>query len=138
MSSHEMSAFMVKSGRFLYRNLNFGSFEGITGSSQDVLMDLNLAFDLVYIMKRTTTPSKQLAYLEVFKDCETSQHLRSELKETLDYLLLWLFLNARTTKDETPLLGNASANTPSTQKVSQITKAIEEMLLGVATDYQNE
>ena len=56
------------------------------------------------------------AIQNLFIKCETTELLRTELKQTMDHLLLWLVLNGRENKDEEYLktLGNASLQTPAT------------------------
>jgi len=75
----------------------------------------------------------------LFSDCETNTGLRKELKQTMDNILLWLFLNGREVADETYLstLGNSSLQTPATNAVKQITALIHTILILVSDCVQN-
>ena len=51
MSPEELSVFLRKTSHYLVSYLNKGSFEGATGSNMQTMMRLNLAADLVYIIR---------------------------------------------------------------------------------------
>jgi len=51
MSKDEMSIFMKKSSNYLNQYLNKGSFEGVSGSNTEIMMRLNIASDLIYVIR---------------------------------------------------------------------------------------
>ena len=136
MNSEEISTFLKKTSIYLNQYLNKGSFEGVTGSNMQIVMRLNLASDLIYVIRHAENKGKPgtLAIQELFNSVSTNSKLRKDYEDSFNHLLTWLFLNARQAKDETPVsqLGNSSNLTPATAKVKQITEHIEEIfqLLG--------
>jgi hypothetical protein len=68
MNAEEVSTFMRRASQYLILNLNKGSFEGITGCVPDIVLRLNLAADLIYVVRHaeSKTKSGSLAIQELF------------------------------------------------------------------------
>jgi hypothetical protein len=68
MSADEVSIFLKKTSHYLIHYLNKGSFEGVTGSNIQMVMRLNLASDLMYVIRYAESKSKHgtLAITELF------------------------------------------------------------------------
>lgn len=58
MSGEEMSVYFKKTSQYLLNYLNKCSFEGVTGSSMVNVMRLNLASDLLYVIRFAENKSK--------------------------------------------------------------------------------
>jgi hypothetical protein len=71
MSSEEISVFLKKTALYLNSYLNKGSFEGVTGSQPQIVMRLNLARDLIYVIRYAENKNKNgsLAIQELFSNC---------------------------------------------------------------------
>lgn len=142
MSADEISTFLKKSSHYLNTYLNKGNFEGVTGANPLIMMRLNLAYDLIYIIRYAESKTKPgtLAISELFASCVSNSRLKKEYKTSMDNLLTWLFLNSRLPKDDQAIsqLGNSSTLTPATSKVKQITELTEEILTLLAESDQNE
>jgi hypothetical protein len=78
------------------------------------------------ILLRHAHDDKRLAISEMFSQCQDNAEMRSRMEEGMDNLLLWLFLNARSTEDEQYLapLANSTLQTPATFYVKQITSTV--------------
>lgn len=50
MSNDELSLFLKKTSLYLINHLNKGSFEGVTGAQPEIVMRLNIASDLIYVI----------------------------------------------------------------------------------------
>lgn len=123
---------------FLISLLNHGSFEGSAGAKQIVMIRLNIASDMLKVVLHAKDGERK-AIQNLFIKCETTELLRTELKQTMDHLLLWLVLNGRENKDEEYLktLGNASLQTPATYLVKEMTTVVNDILSFVAESVQN-
>jgi len=67
--------------------LNLGSFEGVAGARQIVMVRLNLVLDMIrvaHLSKEGETKAIQKMFVQV----EQKESMRNELKETMDNLLL--------------------------------------------------
>lgn len=97
MNNEEMSSFLRRSTVYLNQYLNKGSFEGVTGANIEVMMRLNLASDLIYVIRyaESKDQSGKLAIQELFRSVSTNAKLRKEYQDSFNHLLTWLFLNAR-------------------------------------------
>eukprot|EP00347_Sterkiella_histriomuscorum_P017580 403348792 len=131
LSNEELSVFMKKTAQYLINHLNKGSFEGVTGAQSHIVMRLNIASDLMYVIVNAESKDHpgQKALAELFKGVQANQKIKRDYSDSVNNLLAWLFLNARLAKDDIPIsqLGNACNLTPATQKVKQITEQIEEV-----------
>jgi hypothetical protein len=58
MSGEELSVYMRKTSQYLIQYLNKCSFEGSTGSNMQIMMRLNLACDLLYVIRYAENKSK--------------------------------------------------------------------------------
>lgn len=58
MSSEEVSIFLKKTSIYLTTFLNKGNFDGVAGCHQQVVMRLNLACDLMYVIRNTENKNK--------------------------------------------------------------------------------
>lgn len=58
MNSEELSIFLKKTALYLNQFLNKGSFEGVTGANPQIVMRLNLASDLIYVLRFVEYKSK--------------------------------------------------------------------------------
>ena len=68
MNAEEVSIFLKKTAHYLNFYLNKGSFEGITGANPLAVMRLNLASDLIYVIRHAENKFKPglLAISELF------------------------------------------------------------------------
>lgn len=121
MSGEEVAVFVKKTSQYLIQYLNKGSFEGVTGSQVENAMRLNLAADLIYVIRfaQSKTKAGQLAIQELFTLVQNNAKLRKDYEDSMYNLLIWLFLNARQARDDLLVsqLGNSSSLTPATSKV---------------------
>jgi len=46
-----MGSFMKRSAGYLLSNLNRGSFSGVAGATQDMVLKLQIASDLIYVVR---------------------------------------------------------------------------------------
>lgn len=124
------------------KNLNIGSFEGVTGCDQLLLMKINLVHDLMFVLRYAELKNGdgELAVTDLFSLCSNNPKTLADVAESFDLLLTWLFLNARTSKDEknSSSLGNQTQVTPSTLKVREITEMMTEIFLQLSDNYANE
>jgi len=69
MNAEEISLFLKKTSQYLNNYLNKGSFEGVTGSTTQIMMRLNLASDLIYVLRYAESKGKPgvLAITELFE-----------------------------------------------------------------------
>jgi hypothetical protein len=51
MSAEDISVYLRKTSQYLLSYLNKCSFEGVTGSNMQVMMRLNLASDLLFVIR---------------------------------------------------------------------------------------
>jgi hypothetical protein len=58
MSAEEVSTFLKKTSHYLNNYLNKGNFEGVTGANPLIVMRLNLASDLIYVIRYSENKSK--------------------------------------------------------------------------------
>lgn len=58
MSGEELSVYIKKTSHYLVNYLNKCSFEGVTGSNMNVMMRLNLAADLLYVIRYSQNKNK--------------------------------------------------------------------------------
>jgi len=58
MSAEEISVFLRKTSHYLNSYLNKGSFEGVTGANPLIVMRLNLASDLIYVIRYAESKTK--------------------------------------------------------------------------------
>ena len=102
------------------------------------MIRLNIASDMLKVVLHAKDGERK-AIQNLFIKCETTELLRTELKQTMDHLLLWLVLNGRENKDEEYLktLGNASLQTPATYLVKEMTTVVNDILSFVAESVQN-
>lgn len=140
MSGEEVSVYLLKTTQYLLNHLNKCSFEGVTGANMTIIMRLNLAADLLYVVRFAESKTKPgtLAMRELHSSLGSSPRLQRDFAESMDNLITWLFLNARQTKDDlvTSQLGNSTALTPATSKVKFMTELIEE-LFGLLPESEN-
>ena len=68
MSADEISVFLKKTAIYLNQYLNKGSFEGPTGANMQIVMRLNIASDLIYVIRYAENKNKPgtLAIQELF------------------------------------------------------------------------
>ena len=116
LDSEDIGIFFGKVVDYLNKNLSHGSFEGITGSTQSIVMKLKIAEDLVYFTCNAKTKNNNSSIGEYFKNGNLAR-----LEQIFHGLLKWLFLNARTKDHDVPILGNSSSKTPATQCIYNIT-----------------
>ncbi len=142
MSGEEVSVYFKKTSQYLIQYLNRCSFEGSTGANMNIMMRLNLASDLLYVIRHTENKAKpgSLAIYELIQQVATNPKLKKEFTESMNNVLAWLFLNSRQAKDDqiTSQLGNASTLSPATAKVKQMTEFIEEIFTLLAETERNE
>lgn len=117
---------------FLLSYLNYGNFEGSAGANQLVVRRLTLAKSMLSIAWEAKDKDKVQTISKLYAEGEG-------LKTILDRLLLWLFLNERSTADEKAAEGYlpVSAKTPATIKVKEITDLINPMLMFVSDSEKN-
>lgn len=58
MSGEEVSVYLLKTTQYLLNHLNKCSFEGVTGSNMTIVMRLNLAADLLYVVRFAESKAK--------------------------------------------------------------------------------
>ena len=58
MSAEDLSVYLRKTSQYLVGYLNKCSFEGVTGANMIVMMRLNLASDLLYVIRYAESKSK--------------------------------------------------------------------------------
>jgi hypothetical protein len=58
MSGEEVSVYFKKTSQYLIQYLNRCSFEGSTGANMNIMMRLNLASDLLYVIRHTENKAK--------------------------------------------------------------------------------
>lgn len=58
MSPEDMSVYLRKTSQYLVNYLNKCSFEGVTGSNMQVMMRLNLASDLLFVIRHAECKGK--------------------------------------------------------------------------------
>ena len=70
MNPDEISLFFKKSGQYLINYLNKCSFEGVAGANMETVMRLNLASDLIYVIRYAESKTKTgtLAIQELFSN----------------------------------------------------------------------
>jgi len=107
LAAEDVGGMLNYVSKFLTAQLNIGSFEGVAGSNQLVIVQLSIALDMLRVAF-LAKDGENKAIQKLFNDCEKSEELRKQLKESMDNLLLWLVLNGREAADETYLsvLGN--------------------------------
>ena len=125
LEAEDVAKLFVQVSKFLVKFLNLGNFEGASGAKTNVVMRLTLALNMI-ILLRHAHDDKRLAISEMFSQCQDNAEMRSRMEEGMDNLLLWLFLNARSTEDEQYLapLANSTLQTPATFYVKQITSTV--------------
>lgn len=128
MDAVEASSLLRKTAKFLRTHLNLGSFEGPTGAHRNIVMRLSLAQDLLLVaLNVRLKESDGKAITELEQAVATDEQLKQEYQKSLDDLIAWLFLNARSAVEEQAPsgLGNSSLQTPATSKVKKITDMLE-------------
>jgi hypothetical protein len=58
MSGEELSTYLKKSSQYIMTYLNKFSFEGQTGANFQTIMRLNLAYDLLYVIRYSESKTK--------------------------------------------------------------------------------
>src|SRR3569833_211454 len=89
MDASEIAKFLKKTSQYLLKYLNRGSFEGITGSTQDTVMKLNIAADLIQIVRYAESKTRKgnLALQDLFEECSQNVKAKKILRESMDSLL---------------------------------------------------
>lgn len=102
MSGEELSVYLKKTSQYLLNYLNKGSFEGVTGANMITMMRLNLASDLLYVIRHSEHKTRPgvLAIQDLFIQVSKSPRIRRDFQEAISSLLAWLILNARQAKDD--------------------------------------
>ena len=80
MSADELSVFLKKTALYLNQYLNKGSFEGPTGANVEVMMRLNIASDLVYVIRYAENKTKpgSLAITELFQQVTSNPRIKKD------------------------------------------------------------
>lgn len=135
MTAEEASNFLEKSAEFLLLTSNKGCFEGSSGANRMCVMNLRIAQDLLQVALNVTMSddSGNISIIEAMKRLNAGK-ASERFSRSLDLLLTWLFLNARTAHDITMTsgIGNTGSQTPATRCVYQLTETIEQFLTGIS------
>lgn len=136
MDAAETSSLLRKTAKFLRAHLNLGCFEGPSGAHRNIVMRLSLAQDLLLVafnVRLKENDGKAITELEAA--IARDPQLKQEYQASLDDLIAWLFLNARSAVEEQAPsgLGNSSLQTPATSKVKKITDMMESYLRGLGS-----
>ena len=119
---------LTNTADFLMNYLNRGSFEGVTGAQPSVVMRLDLACDLLFIIAYSRNKEGRSALCELFSASQKKGRGPAiDVKRPISRLITWLFLNGREDKNNL---------TPATQKALFITELIKEILNTVG-DYEH-
>lgn len=80
MNPEEISVFLKKTSQYLINYLNKCSFEGVTGANLETVMRLNLASDLIYVIRYAESKNKPgtLAIHELFSSIDTNPKLKKD------------------------------------------------------------
>lgn len=120
-------------------HLNLGNFEGPAGASTSIVRRLTLAKSLIYVAWNAQDKDKKPAIAGLLSSAESSESVRTTLKENFDSLLFWLILNERADADEQATTGYApyGHKSPATVKVREISELITPLLSFISDSDKN-
>ena len=69
IDANDTAELLVQAANFLTTNLNMGNFEGVSGAKQHIVLKLQIAYSLVFILNFAEDSQGNNSLRKVLQDC---------------------------------------------------------------------